>query len=673
MNGWNLPSLKFTGILLTVSAIFLGLLLFFFLRPGRRARQETYRIGYRENPPYMLEGNDGRPGGLAVEVVQEAARRSGIQLEWVLFRGLNFQFMEKGAGDLWPLADSHDSQGYGVTRPWIRDSFSLITNPDRKATARIAVNDHPRTQALLRASMPGVIPIPSAGAAAAVEKLCTGAADGAFANARVAYQLLLRRPAACAGAALHLQSLPETTIPLGIMFQPRARNAAERLREAIDGMRGDGSLGAYFAKWADSANSEIELAAMLYASEQRATRANAVSALIGLMLLALGAGTLMLYRAHRAQAVASRAKSVFLGMVSHELRTPLQGVIGVVDLLGESELSPEQRSLVATMRNSSRALRRIVNDVLAYSRVEALQLQLESAPLDLSRLAQSVARLSRDRFEGKDVAFTVDVAPGLAQVQGDETRLQQLLLNLVDNSAKFTDTGTVALRVMGTRLGESSLRVCLEVADTGIGMNPKDLPRLLTAFQQADQGDARRFGGLGLGLAVCKGIVDAMRGTIDLDTAPGKGTTVRVELTLPVAKEPALDSVARTQQTSRRVLIVDDNGVNRAITSKLLRHLGHVAESAVNGQEGIDKWAAQNYDLILMDCQMPVMDGFQATRRIRELEKASSRPRCVIVALTASVEPSDRQRCLQAGMDSFLAKPIALDGLAAALEQLGKP
>jgi signal transduction histidine kinase/CheY-like chemotaxis protein len=654
------------------AAALLGGALFLSLRwPGGGLAVATYRMGYRENPPYMMAGKDGSPSGLAYEVLQEAARRAGIRLEWILFRGLNHEFMRRGVGELWPLADVDDSHQYGVTRPWLRDSFSLVTNDERKARTRIAVNAHSRTRELLKKTYPDATEIPVAGAAAAVEAVCLGTADGAFANGRVAYQLLLRRPTGCGGIPLHLESLPETTIPLGIMYQPQAREAAERLRDAIDGMRADGSLGKQFAKWAHSANSEIELATLLYASEQRAARASAMAWWIGLALLVVGCGTLILYRAHRAVKAANRAKSVFLGMVSHELRTPLQGVIGVVDLLAASELNPEQRSLLGTMRHSARTLRRIVNDVLAYSRVEALQLELEAAPLDLARLAENVGRLSQDRFEAKGVALTIDVAPGLAAVEGDETRLQQLLLNLIDNSAKFTDAGTVALRVTGTQQGEAALRVCLEVTDSGIGMDPKDVPRLFAAFQQAEQGDARRFGGLGLGLAVCKGIVDAMGGTIELLTAPGKGTTARVLLTLPVAKVQVQvrKAVASATLAGRRVLIVDDNGVNRKITSKLLGQLGHTADSAANGQEGIAKWREQEYDLILMDCQMPVMDGFEATRRIRELEKELARGRCQIVALTASVEVADQERCLQAGMDGFLGKPIALEGLAAAMER----
>ncbi len=629
----------------------------------------VYRIGFRESPPYLIAQPDGSPAGLAVEVISEAAARANVRLQWVQFRGLNFEFLDSGAGELWPLGDNFDSHQYPTTLPWIRDSFSLLTRTNNAAPARIAVNDNPRTISLLQAAFPRAILVRVAGAANAMAAACAGSVDGAFGNARVLHQLLLNRPPECNGVPLHLHHVDGASIPLGIMFKAEARTPAEAIRTAIDEMAADGTLGRKFEKWAHSANNHIEMSKLLLESEGRTRFAWQVATVSGLALLALLAGTLLLYRAHRLSVAASRTKSIFLSMVSHELRTPLQGIIGVLDLLAKDNLTREQRSLTDTIKVSAGSLRRIVNDILEYSRIDAFRFELNPAPANLPHLVESVIALLADQAARKGLSLHREVPQPFPMLEVDASRLHQLLFNLADNAIKFTPSGEVRIIVSHQQTAPGLVRLAIDVTDSGIGMDPAIVPQMFEAFQQADHGDSRRFGGLGLGLAVCKGIVQQMAGTLELTTAPGRGTTAQLRLTLPQAKDGPPPPPASAAIRQLRILVVDDNAINRKVVSKMLTRMGHAVDVAENGRIAIEAWTACSYDLILMDCQMPVLDGFAATVEIRRLESDQGRLRCPVVALTASVEQRDQEKCSRAGMDGFLGKPAGFDELARAVER----
>jgi CheY-like chemotaxis protein len=376
---------------------------------------------------------------------------------------------------------------------------------------------------------------------------------------------------------------------------------------------------------------------------------------------------LQLRRARDAALAASETKSRFLANMSHEIRTPLNGVIGLTGLLLDSELAPPQRELAATVRDCGGHLLAVVDDILDYSKLEAGKLALESVSFDLRELAErAIAMLgSQARATGLVLELRWQVI-GDARRVGDPTRLRQVLLNLVGNAIKFTRTGSVTLAVGGT--GE---RLAFRVVDTGIGVAAEDLGRIFDRFSQADASTTRRFGGTGLGLAISRRLVSLMGGELRVESVVGQGSTFSFRVPLPSA--PALSVAASDAPelagcTGLRVLLAEDNDVNRFLATQLLDKLGCEVVTAENGAEAVAMAGTRPFDLVLMDCQMPEMDGYEATARIRALDgPIGSVP---IIALTASALAEDRERCIFAGMSDFLSKPIKAAELHVVLQRV---
>lgn len=370
---------------------------------------------------------------------------------------------------------------------------------------------------------------------------------------------------------------------------------------------------------------------------------------------------------------ASRAKSQFLATMSHEIRTPMNGVIGVVDLLAETGLTADQAKFVKILHTSGEALLSIINDVLDFSRIEAGRLELNDDDVDVNALASGVADLFRAQASRKAITIGFRADNALPVVRCDPLRLRQVLLNLVGNAVKFTDAGDV--EVSATRIAETDEQVEVRIAvrDTGPGISPEVQKMLFAPFVQADGTTTRRHGGSGLGLAISKRLSEMMGGRMELDSAPGEGSTFSVVLTL-VKSARQLDTpvdgagaVLASVPAGLRVLLVEDNPLNQTIARSLLANLDIAVEVASNGREGVERARSGRFDVVLMDCLMPVMDGFDATRAIRAEERASGRRRVPIIALTANAFQEDVQRCLDAGMDSHLSKPIRRNQLIAAL------
>jgi signal transduction histidine kinase/CheY-like chemotaxis protein len=374
---------------------------------------------------------------------------------------------------------------------------------------------------------------------------------------------------------------------------------------------------------------------------------------------------------------ASRAKSEFLATMSHEIRTPLNGILAPASLLESTPLTPEQRQQVEIIVESGNHLASILQDILDWSKIEAGGVALENVPFDLAATIHGVERIFRSRAQERGLRLSTTIAPSLPRgCTGDPLRLRQVLMNLVSNAIKFTTAGEI--RIRASRSERDRNRLLVEVVDTGIGMGPEGLARLFRRFSQAEASTTRRFGGTGLGLAISKGLVEAMGGRIEVESSPALGSRFWFELPLVEAALPAAAGPEglHTPETPKglRVLVVDDNRTNQKIAAAMVHRLNCTPTIAGDGREALDLLERMEFDLVLMDCHMPELDGYQTTAQLRSWRddpsphrrKMSTLP---VIALTADVVLGNESRCTASGMDDFLAKPFRRELLAAMLRK----
>ncbi len=377
---------------------------------------------------------------------------------------------------------------------------------------------------------------------------------------------------------------------------------------------------------------------------------------------------------------ASSAKSEFLARMSHEIRTPMNGVMGMAELLQGTELSGRQRRLAQIITRSAEGLLEIINDILDFSKIEAGKLELETIEFGLREVIEETIEILgvRARAKGMELKCVIESSVPAA-VRGDPVRLRQVLVNLAGNAIKFTESGEVAVRVRAVDAG-GQLR--FEVTDTGIGISQDAQAQIFSAFSQADSFTTRKYGGTGLGLAICRQLVGLMGGEIGVHSTLNRGSTFWFEVRLEPAADPAATFTAASSVWSPDtrqgevapgagplVLLVEDNAVNREVAVGMLENLGYRTESAANGMLALEAVSEASYAAVLMDCQMPVMDGLTATAEIRRREARTGGPRVAIIALTANAMEGNRERCLAAGMDDFLSKPFTQLELATVLKK----
>ena len=373
-----------------------------------------------------------------------------------------------------------------------------------------------------------------------------------------------------------------------------------------------------------------------------------------------------------------RLKSEFLSVVSHELRTPMNGINPVLELLLATELAPEQREYAGTIQSSAQSLLTVLNAILEFSAIEAETLVLEAAPVDLRLLVEEVVELFAAEAAKKNIGLTTRCAPAKTQhFFGDQRRIRQVLTNLVSNAVKFTEAGEILVSVEIALTSNEAASVSVTVTDSGIGIARDQLDHIFDKFTQADASGTRRYGGTGLGLAISARLVKLMGGSISVESRLGEGSSfcctfplsIRSGESAPHIEEPSniRSQHAPSSNGRARILAVEDNAINQKVVVRLLEKLNCDVNLAANGREAIRMFTEHSYDLVIMDCQMPVMDGFEATTQIRARENPTSH--IPIIALTASVMAENRERCMAVGMDDYLNKPVSVAQLKAMIER----
>jgi CheY-like chemotaxis protein/nitrogen-specific signal transduction histidine kinase/CHASE3 domain sensor protein/HPt (histidine-containing phosphotransfer) domain-containing protein len=387
----------------------------------------------------------------------------------------------------------------------------------------------------------------------------------------------------------------------------------------------------------------------------------------------------------------NRAKSIFLATMSHEIRTPMNGVLGMLELLSLTSLDAEQRTTLEVVRESGRSLQRIIDDILDFSKIEAGRLEVRPAIASIASTVKAVTNIFSGNASSKSLDLKCNIDPQISPaVLVDSMRLRQILSNFVSNALKFTAKGRIEIKaeLLGRVDGED--RVRFSVTDSGIGISPEDQARLFQPFVQAAGETTPRFGGTGLGLTICQRLAKMMGGSIEMISEVGVGTTMILELSLPIADPKELlapdpgrspdfvhatrvrrvaPNIARAQSEGTLALLADDHPTNRSLIVRQINMLGYAAESAENGIVALEKWKSGRFGILITDCNMPEMNGYELTRRIRELETASGSKRMPIIACTANALGGEAEICFAAGMDDYLAKPVELNELAKKLDQ----
>jgi two-component system, sensor histidine kinase and response regulator len=438
-------------------------------------------------------------------------------------------------------------------------------------------------------------------------------------------------------------------------------------------------------KWRLYQHAKLRLEDLERMVQERTLALEAANAELMSANLLLISGTELAQRMADTALAASDAKSGFLANMSHEIRTPMNGVIGMIDSLLATNLTVGQRQSAQTIQSSAYSLLLIINDILDFSKIEAGKMTFEKIDFDLREIIKNTIDLMATVAHGKGLGLTYSIQENTAtNLVGDPTRLRQVLLNLLNNAIKFSEQGKVFLEIVQIKEIDHEVELSFLVHDTGIGMSEEDQTKLFRSFTQADKSTTRKYGGTGLGLAICRNLVELMGGTIEATSSLGKGSTF--SFTLQFRKQdsavafhhapsviPMLPHEARTTVTSvlggHRILLAEDGKTNQMVAVQVLKRLGYTADIAFNGIAAVEAWRLNKYEIILMDCNMPEMDGYEATRRIRKLEAEQNLKPTQIIAMTASVTMADRELCIAAGMNDFTTKPVDQLALDAALKK----